>query len=112
MNEQKLINLKLRGKSLVTVLDTDIVYAEILNRKMNVFTVQGIMYEPVDIQLYELYEFIDTHQFIYINRSTIVNIQMIQSIHKPFLYLEGTERRFEISRRRYSEVRRAYRSLT
>ena len=41
MNEQKLINLKLRGKSLVTVLDTDIVYAEILNRKNECFYSSG-----------------------------------------------------------------------
>lgn len=87
---------------------TDIVYLEVSNNKISVFT-QSDVYETKQ-KLYELKELLSTFTFAQINKSALVNIDYVKSVQAEFsgnytLRLKNKKEILTISRKFFKEFK-------
>lgn len=85
----------------------NIAYIEKIKKRIILYTINNEEVLTRFAYLHELEAILPSSLFCYINRSVMINIKQVKSIQNPHLYLINTNRRFDISRGRYKEVRNA-----
>lgn len=107
INSHIMLNFKTNG-GIITIPKEDIIYASMESRKVMIYTIN----EKYLVNLHQLAEFfakVDKFEnFIYINRSTIINLSYVMSItNDKSVILKGVDLRIPISREKVFDVSKA-----
>lgn len=86
---------------------TNITYCEIVNRKIIIHYYDAQIFHTTLQTLDDLYTLLDNKNFIFVNRSTIVNIAYAKILHKKLILMHDNST-FEISRHRQKIVYKAF----
>lgn len=92
----------------IGILISNIVYCEVLGRKLYLYDNDGHAYHIYDMNLSELYDKIDNSSFVYINRSVFINISDIYRIDKERVFLKKWDNPLYLSRSKNHEIHEAY----
>lgn len=95
------ISVTPKRQSPIKLAVNDILAIETQGRNVCVLTKSGNFY--VNEKLNNLNKMVENYGFYAIHRGIIINLRYVDKIYKDYLTLTGLDKRFEISRRNYSD---------
>ena len=106
------VALLLKNGSSVTILQSSVLYCEIMLRKILLYTIDGKQYALNYKTISEVFSFFDQNTFIFVNRSVFINIKKIVEWSPQYVILYNSTQKLDVSRDRSKAVKNAYLSNT
>ncbi len=102
--QKKTVSMKSKDGQTIQLELSKILFCEIKNRKIFLYTSYGSKYILNYSTINDVYSLLDSDQMVYITRSAFINIKKIESIGKEELHLFGYSKPLFISRTRREQV--------
>ena len=108
LQSKKYISVETREKETVMVQIFNIVCCELSGRRIRIYQVDGKMIDLKTRVIGDIYQLLPSDQFVFCNRSCIVNIKMIEKLSDTQIYLKNKKDPVDISSTRIREIKRAF----
>ena len=108
LQSKKYISVETREKETVMLQIFNIVCCELSGRRIRIYQADGKMIDLKTRVIGDIYQLLPSDQFVFCNRSCIVNIKMIEKLSDTQIYLKNKKDPVDISSTRIHEIKRAF----